>query len=259
MRQRVYERHEAIRLRKTGHSYKEISKILSVSKSSLSGWCRNIQLSTDEADNIYYRLKAKIIEGRFNTCLTNRKRRLQRDVQASNEAIEEYGRFTNDPLFAHGVCLYWAEGSKANRQFSFINSDPNMIRVMVQWIEKYLGVSRLDLSVRVSMHRVYEGEKCEEYWSNIVGIPLDRLSKTVYKQSPHEFKRNPSYKGCCTLRGVPVTCFVKMMVWQKMMIEAILQKDIVPVAQWIEHQASNLGVGGSNPSGHTLDEENKTV
>jgi hypothetical protein len=102
-----------------------------------------------------------------------------------------------------------------------MNSDPEVAQLMVKWIEKYLGVSRLDVRPRLYIHRVYESENCEKYWSDLLGIPLEKFQKTIYKPTPHTVKRNQNYKGCLRLEVGKVRNFVTVMAWKRLLVESI--------------------------------------
>ena len=119
---------------------------------------------------------------------------------------------------------------------------------MLRFIKKYLDITGEKIIPRLHAHEPYREEQCEKYWSQITTIPLSQFRKTIYITTPHKTKRNPSYKGCFSLKvRNAVKPFVIMMLWQKLLIQDILAETAL-VAQRIEHQASNLGVGGSNPS-----------
>lgn len=222
---RVRDKQEAIRLRKLGHSYREIMERLAVSKSSLSGWLNGLALSDEEEAFLQHSLDKKRVEARFRTVLTNVRRRKERDARISQEAEDQFRIYKGNIDFVAGILLYWAEGTKKGRSFSFINSDPEMISLMVEWIVKYLAIPRENIKISLQLHRVYANEGCENYWSEIVGIPVESFNKTVFKRETHLIKRNPEYKGCVCVRVGPVAAYVKTMHWRKLLVGDILKND----------------------------------
>lgn len=224
MTPRVHDKLEAQRLRRLGASYSEIISKLNVSKGTLSGWLHLMELSKEEEINLQQKLSEKKIEARFRTVLTNHNRRLTRDAIIIDKSSEFYRLHCSDRFFLAGILLYWGEGSKKGRAFSFINSDPEMTRIMVEWIERYLDCPRSNIAVRAYIHKVYEQENCEAYWSKIISIPREKFRKTTYKKDTHLFKRNPNYKGCLELRVHKVEAYVRVMAWQKLLIEDILDQ-----------------------------------
>ncbi|MCK9351349.1 MAG: hypothetical protein WCT49_00350 [Candidatus Paceibacterota bacterium] len=219
MKSKVSEKMKVIELRKQGLSYKEILEIVPVAKSSLSGWLTNLDL-TDEQISA---LKKRAVDGRtlgvFNAVISNRNRRIAREASIFKIAKIEFEKFKDDPFFVLGVSLYWAEGTKKFSEFQFINSDPQMIKIMVRWIKEYMGFSKESLKIRLFIHQPYADEKCEEFWSDILGIPSNTFYKTIYKQTPHNVKKNPKYKGCLRIGIGKIENLRKVLAWQRLLCD----------------------------------------
>src|SRR3989344_6169070 len=137
MKSRLKEKEMCIKLRKQGYSYKEIMKEVNVSKSSLSGWFKFLDLSSEEEAGLQERALKNIGNGRERAALSNRNKRIEREAAALKEAQKIFDLFKNDTIFVLGIGLYWAEGSKRTSAFQFVNSDPAMILFMLYWAEKY--------------------------------------------------------------------------------------------------------------------------
>lgn len=209
---------KAIELRKKGKTYKDITAVLGVSKGTLSGWFRYLELSPLELDNLEKWSKEKSNRGRINASISNRNKRIQRENKISEEAKKQFEIFSMHKDFLIGVSLYWAEGSKKDSAFSFINSDPDMVVFMKKWMGKYLGVTDTDYRIRFFIHEIYAHEKLEEYWSQILDFPIHRFQKTIYKPTIHFVKKNPNYKGCLRIYINSVDHLRRVMTWQKMLL-----------------------------------------
>jgi transcriptional regulator with XRE-family HTH domain len=88
------------------------------------------------------------------------------------------GELSDRELFFTGVALYWAEGAKdkphrRTEVLQFINSDPNVIRLFLHWLE-FLGVQRERLTLRVSIHESADVESAEKFWADIAGFTYGR-------------------------------------------------------------------------------------
>lgn len=200
MKSKFEEREKAQMLRRQGMSFREIRKIIPVSKSSLSLWLRFLPLSAEEAMHLEDRARRNVDNGSERAALSNRKNRVVREEMAFMEAKSKYEAYSHDPIFILGVGLYWAEGSKRTTSFQFMNSDHTMISFMIFWVKKYLGFTERDIFLRLTTHEDFKLEKYEDYWSQKTGIPLSNFKKTTYKVSRHGvFKKNPNYKGCVRL------------------------------------------------------------
>jgi hypothetical protein len=51
------------------------------------------------------------------------------------------------------------EQSKRSDYLSFINSDPEMVICMYQWMQKYLKVDKKSIKIRLFMHSVFEKDE----------------------------------------------------------------------------------------------------
>jgi hypothetical protein len=219
MRAKVREKAEAVKLRHNGYSYNDILKEVPVAKSSLSLWLKDEPLTDEEKRYLKRRKNKNINRGRIKTAAAHRKKRLEREKIIFEEAKEEFKYLFIEPFFQVGVALYWAEGAKRNGCFDFTNSDPEMIKIMMVWIDKYLDINKNDLGFRLYIHKQYAHEECEEFWADLVGISVDSLKKTVYKPSTLTYRKRPSYKGCFKITTGKKRIFLRMIFWQKLLFQ----------------------------------------
>jgi len=219
MKLRLHDKNRAIDLRKSGYTYSEIQQIIpNLSKGTLSGWLKNIPLSTHDKERILAKMLASSETSRIRGAWTNKQKAIERIQKIQKKAEEEFQILSKKPLFISGLCLYWAEGAKKSRSFQFINSDPEMIKLIIVWLKKILKTQESDIKIRLYIHKVYKNENCEKYWLNITELPNQNLLRTVYKPTIHLIKKNPLYKGCCRIElknGSEV--FWKIMKWQEML------------------------------------------
>jgi hypothetical protein len=219
MRPLILEKIEAIRLRKKGFSYREILEVVPVAKSTLSVWLENEGLTDEERAVLKRRRDDNISVGRIRAAASLHRLKLDRDAILLIEAKQEFENFKNDSFFHTGLALYWAEGSKRSNTFTFVNSDCAMIVIMLDWMERFLGVKRTQVSARLYLHKPYAHENCEKYWSNSIGIPVQNFRRTIYKPTGLLIKKRPNYMGCLRIEVGKVTYFRKYQFWQKMMLE----------------------------------------
>ena len=224
MRSLVREKQRAVELRKKGYSYRDILKEVNVSKSSISLWLQKLPLTDIEKKYLKSRHDSNISLGRIRAATANRSNRLQRDKELFGEARDEFQKFSADPFFHVGIALYWAEGAKRDSTFAFVNSDEEMMMVMVMWIEKFLKISREVFSTRLYIHKPYAHERCEEFWSKKTGIPIRNFRKTVYKPTGIGVKKRPDYKGCLRLMAGGMTALRRLSFWQHMLVEYYRKK-----------------------------------
>lgn len=220
MKALVQEKTKAITLRKQGHSYKEILKQVPVAKSSLSLWLKDLPLTKSEKLLLRHRLDSNISRGRIKAGSELRKRRLDREAVWFAEARKQFEKAQGDTLFHTGVALYWAEGSKRSNQWQFTNSDAEMIKIVLKWVETYFDLHRSSLRYRLYVHKPYQQEHCEVWWADCLGLEHSQLTKVTYKPTSLGIKKRPNYKGCLRIE-IPKSkgMLCKMKFWANMMVE----------------------------------------
>jgi hypothetical protein len=125
----------------------------------------------------------------------------------------QYTKHANEAFFQVGIALYWAEGSKRNSTFQFVNSDEKIIITMLAWLEKYLTIQRKDITFRLYIHKPYAHERCEDWWQQKLGISGAQMRKTVYKPTDRLVKKRPQYKGCLRIEINRVALYRTVMFW----------------------------------------------
>lgn len=208
---------KAITLRKSGKTYTEIQTVLgSIPKGTLSTWLKPIQLSAAQKQRILKRMKTGATAGRQIGGWKNRELSLKRIESIKQSAAEDFKTLSQNPLFIMGITLYWAEGSKTNRAFQFMNSDIRLIKLMILWLKTIGKIPRDKVKLRLYTHTIYSHLNHELYWSKELKIPLSQFKKTVYKATPHTAPKNPNYKGCMRLEVSGSELFWKITAWEEM-------------------------------------------
>ena len=218
---RLEDKSYAIKLRKEGDSYSEIiAKIPNLSKSTLSGWLKYIELTPKQLEILEKKSAVGRARARWKASITHRDRRIQRTKQTINQAEGQVPELLNNPLFLLGTTLYWCEGTHKSNDFSFINSDVFIIKAMIKWLDEICGIHKKELKLRLYIHEIYAKEKPEEFWSNELNIPISRF-KITYKPTTHKIKKNSDYKGCLRIRCGGVELFRKFLGWRNGVIKSL--------------------------------------
>lgn len=224
MRSLVREKERAIELRKKGLSYNEILKQVSVAKSSLSLWLKDLPLTRREKIVLKKRRNSNISRGRIKASAVLHTNRLKREELWLKEARKDFMLHKNEPLFHVGVSLYWAEGAKRSNQFLFVNTDKEMINIMLGWLEMYTKYSRTDCGYRLFIHKLYAHEDCIGYWVEELHVPRTTFKLSVFKETRQTTKIRPQYKGCLRIevpRSRELLC--KMKFWRDMLVDSYLK------------------------------------
>ena len=220
MKALVHEREKAVVLRRKGKSYSEILSEVSVSKSTLSLWLHDLSLTENERLVLKRRKDSNISLGRIRAASELRRRRLEREKQWFNQARKLFVVYKNEPFFHAGIALYWAEGAKRDTQWSFINSDAEMLHVMNKWLLRYCDISQSDIFFRLHIQKIYPHGECEDWWSKKLSVPRRQFLTTVYKGKGTGIKKRPLYRGCVRIevrKSKQLLCTMKF--WQNMVVE----------------------------------------
>ena len=205
------ERIRAIKLRKRGLSYKAILKETSVSKSTLSIWLREIELTKEQ--------KSKLLNRAEMAMYKAAKRKVANRIRRTNIIIEkakkEVSGYKAHPLFLIGISLYWAEGAKSqNESVKFSNSDEKMINLMMQWFRQICKVPEKKFRVHVHMHSLHCRKDILKYWSKVTHIPLSQFYKPYVKKTSLGQRKNILYNGTCSIVVNEKDLFRKIMGWK---------------------------------------------
>jgi len=178
------ERIRAREMRRGGNSIKIIAKKVGVSKSSVSIWCGDIELTKEQQERLIEADRKGGAVGRAIAAKNKIQERLGRVARYWNDGRNLVGNITERDLFVIGVALYWAEGYKKGRKLSFSNSDPKMIRLWIEWLVKCLGVSHKEIYCNVGINQIHEYRirEVEQYWSGITGVPVSSFTKASLKK-----------------------------------------------------------------------------
>ncbi len=173
-------------LRTEGVGIRSIASVLNVSKSSVSWWVRDIELSEIQRALLTESARKGGELGRFKSIQIRREKRERIKDHYLRTGIEAVAKLTDQELLFAGLALYWAEGTKSdrNRRIEFCNSDPEMIKFFLIWLEKCFCINKQDIRCVVGINEMHQqrDDIVRKYWSDITGIPDKQFRKTSFKR-----------------------------------------------------------------------------
>jgi len=178
------ERIKARELRRQGVSVKEIAGRLNIAKSTVSLWVRDIILTQEQLEKLYKRMLKGAEKGRTLGALKQKQDRLKRIEDSKKKGCRVLSSLSRKEFFIAGIALYWAEGKKKTRNVSFCNSDPMLVKFMINWLKQSFGIPVERLRGYVGINEIHKKreERVTKYWSKITGIPLSQFTKTSFKK-----------------------------------------------------------------------------
>ena len=162
-------------LRKNGKSYTEIADALTISKSTAYGWTKKIKLSKTARMRIEKRLKESFGRGLAAYNKIYGKIRSEEAAKIRNEiekkSSKEIGILSFNDLKLIGSALYWAEGGTKNRnRLQFSNSNPLMIKVIMQFFRKVCGAPDNKIKALVHIYPEINYRKTLNFWRQVTGL-----------------------------------------------------------------------------------------
>lgn len=170
---------------------------LGVSKSTVSLWVRDIELTETQYAALRRRMGGRI-EGSRANALRGLERR--RGEQKLGRAEARRG----DVLHAAGCMLYWAEGSRDRNRVMFVNSDPAMVAFLLHFLRTYYGVPDAKITVTCNLFADHAERQfeVEQFWLEALRLPRTCLRKSTvnrYSKYSKKRRRNKLPYGTCRL------------------------------------------------------------
>ena len=186
-------------IRRTGESITVIARNLGLPKSSVSIWCRDIDLTPDQIKALLTRKENGLKLGQIMGAMKNKEKKRENVEFFKKEGLRELSKMSQQEFFIAGVALYIAEGSKKNGRIEFINSDPQLIQFMMKWLQTFFIKDDSELCFTIfinEMHRSRE-EKVKQFWRAFLGAPLVRFRNTVFLklQQKKIYENHDNYFG----------------------------------------------------------------
>jgi hypothetical protein len=172
---------KAYRLRLRGYSYGEIKKALSIPKSTLSNWFKDLELPR-EAQKILEE-KGRVVKKQLMEFNKRRTKRIRlENTEIRQEAIKEINSLTKRELLLVGTALYWGEGYKSERSnkgsVEIANSNPYFIALSLRFLKEVLRVPDEKLRVSLLVHPNIDVQAAIRFWSKVIGISKERFTVT---------------------------------------------------------------------------------
>ena len=193
------QRQEARRLRKEkGLPISEIAKKLSVAKSSVSLWVRDIELT--EEQNAILLSKNPVFN---HQCLGGKIRK--ENALKIREGFQKDGRKmarSGNLDFVSLCMLYWAEGNKSRCVAGISNTDVNLLRMVVSAMKRHFGLSNDDFSIIIQWYsnNGLSLNEIQKYWVEQLGLSPTCLRKcradNISKYSQKKKKNRHPYGTC---------------------------------------------------------------
>lgn len=199
------QRLKARKLRLSGSGIRSIAQKLQVSRSSVSVWCRDIELTPQQLEVLFERKKDGVRRGQILGAAANKRKKEAVIIDFRQRGAQELSRLSDREILLTGLGIYWGEGAKGSSSVvSVVNSDPRIILYMYQWFQRAFKVDKIMFSPRIfinAQHRSRE-EKVVNYWSRLLRLPKRQFGKTVFIKVKNKkvYENYDTYYGVLALK-----------------------------------------------------------
>lgn len=190
---------KAQKLRKKGKSINFIASFLNIPKSTVSIWCKDVELTKKQ--------KEKLIKnsgkGRLMGAQANKEKKEKCIEFYKKNGKKEIGKLSERDFLIAGLALYWAEGSKTYK-LAFSNSEPVAIKFMFLWFKKIMKVKNEEFMPCVFINSVHKNRinKVLSFWSEFLKLPMNQFRNPVFLnvKSKKVYENFENYYGVMSLR-----------------------------------------------------------
>jgi AcrR family transcriptional regulator len=166
---------------------RDIAERLGVSKSSVSLWCRDVELTAEQEAAL--RAKNPALNGQLLGMRVRRERCRLRRIEA-----QEHGRELarcGDPVHRGGCMLYWAEGSKSRNAVQIVNSDADLLATFLRFLRICHSVPdhAVTFSVNCFLGNGLTLDEIQDWWLSRLGLPRACLRRAVVNRPSAASKR----------------------------------------------------------------------
>lgn len=182
---------KAKEMRKQGISMVKIAKELNVSKSSVYRWCQDIKLTNEQ--------KSKLQENKSKAMKKARKKAMERKSEIKEKRIKEnrkkgkqrVGKLSERDKYIAGLMLYSGEGAKTDGRVEIANTNPQIIKFMLDWFNYFFNKKPSDFRAELYIHDNLDSQKAIDFWHKYTKIPIEKfLEPYIVKNNKNRIHKN---------------------------------------------------------------------
>lgn len=175
-------KNRAVRFRKEGKSIYEVARILNLKPTTISHWCKNIQLTKELRNKIDKQGKLKARTAMLVYTEKLRKERMQKVLANKKAGAEIVKSLSSRDFLMIGLGLYWGEGYKyENSELGFTNSNLNIIKFYIKWLNLF-KVGKDDLIFRITVNEIFrpQAQMVKQFWVKNLKVKENQFSTTTF-------------------------------------------------------------------------------
>lgn len=149
-------------LRSLGKSLPEISRELSVPKTTVFRYIKNVEILPE-----YISLWESKRSG-------SKHKKLLKEQQAFSDGQKTVGNLSTKEKMLFACAIYWGEGSK--KDFGLSNTDPELIKTFINILRNDFNIHDDRLRISIRIYEDMDRDKCLNFWSQVVRIEKEKFT-----------------------------------------------------------------------------------
>lgn len=193
----------ACELRKKGNTIGKIEKNLGIPRSTLSGWFKDIKLSSAQKEKIRIDSKKHLEKARIKAVDWHnheKLKRLEEAQRAAGETLTKLNTKDHALLEIALAILYFGEGSKKNIETALGSSDPLILKFFLKTIVILYGLDKNKLRYELYLRADQDPQEIKKFWSQNLNVSIDRFKQINIDQRTNGSKTYTNYHGVCGIR-----------------------------------------------------------
>jgi DNA-binding transcriptional MerR regulator len=190
----------AITLRKQGLSLREIEALLSIPRSTLSGWLKEVPLSDAQKTRLKQNSDIALIKARVKASDWHRSQKELRLQRAQEEAqvVLKNIKIDENIIELALAMLYLGEGAKQNTT-AIGNSNPLILKFFLSVLLGKYQVNPVKIKCDLHIRADQNPEELKKYWSKELNLPLSNFRSVMVDIRTTGRTSYPNYKGVCLI------------------------------------------------------------
>ncbi|KKS25412.1 MAG: hypothetical protein A2606_00685 [Candidatus Yanofskybacteria bacterium RIFOXYD1_FULL_42_10] len=195
---------KAYKLRMAGRSYNEITRLLKIPKSTLSGWFATLEIPEEAIKRLKERVHSASLRGLLKR---NKNQTILAEIRSKkfrSMGEKMIKNLSKRDLLIIGAALYWAEGYKkpvirngktiTSHIVSLTNSDPDLVCMFIRFLKEICEVPNEKINVWVRYFEHQDPAYLLSFWQKRCNIPYSNFQKTLQTVSISS-QRKKSYNS----------------------------------------------------------------
>lgn len=217
---------KAIQLRKQGLSIGSIENVLGISRSTLSGWFRDVKLSEQQKNKLLQNWRNALITARKKAVLwhnSQKAKRLEEAKNAANETLRRINLKSRDILELALAILYLGEGAKKTVETALGSSDPKILKFYLFVLKNVYNLDDKKIRCELYLRADQDPQEIKKFWVKELKLPIENFKYVNLDKRTRGSKTFPNYKGVCQLRCSNVAIQRKLLYLSNQFCEQVIK------------------------------------